>query len=113
MVGYVTTRIEMSNQNSTDINTRPSGGVTHTDGGLPKEGDERVEPKPPSCEQDTSYLGYRGCFAFHKCDCCGRIYAVDAFENTKQFQRDNGVLVLRDTKTHAQIASTVSMRVRP
>lgn len=90
----------------------PSDAVIRSGEELPSEDDERIEPQPPSCEKDTTYLGYRGRFAFHKCECCERTYAVDAFDNTKQFERNNGVLVLRNTKTHVEIASTVSMRVR-
>jgi hypothetical protein len=93
-------------------NNSPKDKAVHSDRDLPDKGDERIEPQPPSCEKDTTYLGYRGKFAFHKCSCCGRIYAVDAYENTKQFERDNGILVLHDTKTHAQISSTVSIKVR-
>ena len=89
-------------------------GVVHhdTQDGIPAKGEERVEPMPPSCEKDTSYLGYRGKYAFHKCECCGRVYAVDAYDNTKQYEKDNGVLLLTNLKTHAKIASTVSVRVR-
>lgn len=102
-------------QRRTVTGDESSGGLIYQHDGaeLPSVDEARVEPQPPSCEKDTRYLGYEGMFAYHECECCGRLYAVDAFENTKQFERNDGdVLVIRDTKTHAELASTVSMEVR-
>lgn len=71
-----------------------------------------VEPQPPACEKDTVYVGYKGRYAFHYCNCCDRLYAIAAFSNVTQNTTEDGRLVIRDTKTHqrAECRGGVSVR---